>query len=151
MSHVGYAMAGAGLIVAQQRGLCPSELLELRPAQITLPEHQAFGAGSAVMNLGARTGTKCKRAQAVLVHPDKHAASLMLLRVLVHTSPKGRPIMGEINLRHLQTGMKLTTKRLGLLDYTPHSGRAGFASDSFLSGAEFVTTREEGRWLSDSS
>ena len=36
-------------------------------------------------------------------------------------------------------------------DFTPHSGRAGFASEGRLQGLSFIELREAGRWLSDST
>ena len=95
MSHLGFARLAAGLIIAQQRGLRPSEYLRLRPEDVTLPECLAFGnKGSAVMNLGQRTGTKAKRSQAVLVDAKSHAESLLLLRVLVASTPLNRECAG---------------------------------------------------------
>ena len=35
--------------------------------------------------------------------------------------------------------------------YTPHSPRAGFASESFRDGMDVVAIKEQGRWLVDSS
>eukprot|EP00974_Lingulodinium_polyedra_P127593 11202748-Lingulodinium_polyedra.AAC.1 len=48
----------------------------------------AFGTrDAAVINLGARVGTKAKRAQAVLVHAAKHGLVLFSLRVLLQCTP----------------------------------------------------------------
>ena len=35
--------------------------------------------------------------------------------------------------------------------YTPHSARAGFATESIAEGRDFVSVRESGRWLNDTS
>ena len=40
---------------------------------------------------------------------------------------------------------------LGIPRFTPHSGRAGFATDALLAGRDFTSIREDGRWLSDAS
>ena len=40
---------------------------------------------------------------------------------------------------------------LQLFGYSPHSPRAGFASDAMLSARDFTSIREEGRWVSDQS
>ena len=37
------------------------------------------------------------------------------------------------------------------LHFTPHSARAGFASDACAAGRSFVEIREAGRWVADSS
>ena len=43
--------------------------------------------------------------------------------------------------------------KLGLqqLGFSPHSPRAGFATEAIADGADFVSVREAGRWLADSS
>ena len=35
--------------------------------------------------------------------------------------------------------------------YTPHSPRAGFASERFADGESFTSLKETGRWLADTS
>ena len=68
LSLLGWGRLAAGLILQQHLGLRPGELLRLRPGDVTLPETTWFGSRSdAVLNLGARTGTKAKRAQAVVL------------------------------------------------------------------------------------
>eukprot|EP00972_Heterocapsa_arctica_P009812 1444059-Heterocapsa_arctica.AAC.1 len=43
-------------------------------------------------------------------------------------------------------------EKLGIsVGWTPHSPRAGFASESSAEGCPFVEVRERGRWLADSS
>lgn len=76
MAAAGHARMGAGLIVPQQRGLRPSEMLKLQRQDVVLPHEQFFGAQSAVINLGARGSTKLKRSQAVLVTVDRHPQAL---------------------------------------------------------------------------
>ena len=152
LSWIGEARLGAAILISQQRGLRPSEMLRLRPEDITLPESMMFGAnGSGVMNLGARTGTKAKRPQAVLILPDTHAITLLLLRMLVASTPKGRELTGGKTLAQYQAAVTHVCTKLGLPPFSPHSCRAGFATDAFLSGRDFVSVREEGRWLSDKS
>ena len=48
--------------------------------------------------------------------------------------------------------LKSIENKLGIdLGYTPHSPRAGFATDRFTEGRSFVDIREAGRWIADAS
>ncbi|CAE8589574.1 unnamed protein product [Polarella glacialis] len=148
----GRGRLGAGVIFQQAKGLRPSELLSLLPEHITLPEQQHFGnSPAAVISLGVKTGTKLKRAQAVTVSEQSNPLALFLLRELVESTPKGVPIMASITLLQYQKELRIVCEKLGLPPLTPHSPRAGFATDQIISGRDFVSVREEGRWLSDSS
>ena len=47
---------------------------------------------------------------------------------------------------------KVTTDILNLdIHWTPHSARAGFASDAVAAGRPLTAIREAGRWIADSS
>ena len=152
MALMGHSRLAAGLIISQQRGLRPSEWLRLEKGDVTLPEWLAFGNnGAAVLNLGARTGTKVKRAQAVLIDARRHPLALALIRVLVTTTPPARQLAGPQNLPGYQKVLAAACTSLMLPLFTPHSARAGFATDGFLANRDFVSLREEGRWQSDKS
>ena len=93
-------------------------------------------------------GTKAKRAQAVIL---RHPLTIDLLRYVVQ-----RPRPGERLFAYsYSTYRKLLTKvesELGLeMGWTPHSPRAGFASESIQDGCRFGETKEAGRWVADSS
>ena len=150
-SVLGSPRLGLGLLLQQQRGLRPSEMLNLRGQDVALPEAMAFGPRSAaVINLGARTGTKAKRAQAVLVHEARHGLLLFVLRVLKACTPDEQ-FLFPATLDQYRRLLQQACERLNLPPFTPHSPRAGFASDAVLRGVDFVSLREEGRWVADSS
>ena len=75
----------------------------------------------------------------------------MIWGLLAHTTPKGQNIFGEISLAQYQTLFKWLCFALQVCDYSPHSPRAGFASEGFLKKIPFTELRETGRWTSDSS
>ncbi|CAE8740614.1 unnamed protein product [Polarella glacialis] len=66
----------------------------------------------------------------------------------VESTPKGIPIMAGITLPQHQKELRIVCEKLGLPPLTPHSPRA---TAQIISGRDFVSVREEGRWLSDSS
>ena len=85
------------------------------------------------------------------MHSTTHARAFDLVRLLAASTPKGQPLVGSGDLATFQKLLEWLNSAFGLSGYSPHSPRAGFASDGLLSGVDFVTLREEGRWLSDSS
>lgn len=152
MAAAGYARMGAGLIVQQQRGLRPSELLKLQRQDVILPGDQFFGAPeSAVINLGSRGGTKLKRSQAVLVAAVRHPQALIFLDALCRSTPPHQFLVFGIDLPMYQHVLAQVCAALQLPAFTPHSARAGMATDQFLAGRDFVSICEEGRLTSDAS
>ena len=151
MSALGYARLAAGLVIQQRRGLRPSELLKLRGKDVLLPEHLAYNNTNGVLNLGMRAGTKAKRAQAVLLDAHKHAHAMLLLRMLKLSTADDEELMQGASLATYQRIMARVCEILDIEVFTPHCARAGFATDAFLSGQDFLSIREEGRWLSDAS
>ena len=149
---LGFPRLGAGLVIQQARGLRPSELLRLQAEDVTLPEALHFGDRSvAVLCLGARTGTKANRAQAVMVNGQRHALAMLFLRILVHSTPRGQRLVGQVTLARYESLMATACRILHLPALTPHGARAGFATDGVLQGKGFVELREEGRWAHDAS
>ena len=143
---LGFPRLGAGLVIQQARGLRPSEL------HVTLPEALHFGDRSvAVLCLGARTGTKANRAHAVMVNGQRHALAMLFLRILVHSTPRGQRLVGQVTLARFESLMATACRVLHLPALTPHGARAGFATDGVLQGKGFVELREEGRWAHDAS
>jgi hypothetical protein len=99
---------GAGIIIQQDKGLRPGELLSLLPEHVTLPEQQHFGTCSAaVVSLGVKTGTKAKRPQAVTFNEKCNPLSLLLLRELVGSTPKEVQLMAGITLQQYQTELRI--------------------------------------------
>ena len=148
----GFLRLGIGVILQTETGLRPSELLRLRPEDFLFPEEE--GSNLRVrplrIGLGIRGGTKVKRAQFVLL--DKRCWRLVrVLRVLKLSTPQGLLVFPE-SYSTFRLLLRRVEAQLGLsVGWTPHSGRAGYASDSRAEGVPFEEVREQGRWQSDSS
>ena len=150
LSWIGYGRIGAGLWLQTEKGLRPSELLGLMKEHVLLPS-ALMSKRCIVLNLGMKTGTKLKRPQAVIVSADVHPRSFLALQQLVATTPERQLLFGGLTLTQYQTLFKWLNACMQWADFSPHSPRAGFASDSVLEGKQFVQIREEGRWTADSS
>lgn len=153
MAALGRPRVGAGMVLQRELGLRPGEAVGVRPDDVTLPEQMTVSQNSrrAVVALGTRKSTKAKRVQSVVV---RNPVVIGLLRWLVKTaqeSSKDCTLMG-CSYDSYRNLLRSTQAQAGLAgSYTPHSPRAGFATESVAEGQDFVTVREGGRWLSDSS
>ncbi len=146
----GKARLGAGLVLQEALGLRPRELLQLRAKDVMLPEDRGEPLHMpAVFGLGMRHGTKAKRAQTVCLGNPTKVALLRWLRaglaeddLLIGVSYAGyRAALQEVCVA---TGLQE-------IGFTPHSPRAGFASDCIAAGLGYSRTRELGRWVSETS
>lgn len=145
-----HAKLAGGMLIQQDLGLRPSEMLGLQANDISLPEQQtgASGRARAIIGLGMRSGTKAGREQAVVL---RDPVLLGLLRWLVATADEtGRlvPYSYENYRRILAKAEAAAGLSVG---WTPHSPRAGYASDGVAQGKSFVDLREGGRWVCDAS
>lgn len=125
-------------------------MLGLEHGDVMLPEERGeAGSNAAVLGLGVRTGTKAKRAQTVIVECPTTVA---LLRWLKRSSAPGERVVGYTyeSYRRL-LGVVVKALNLQALGWTPHSPRAGFATDCIAAGLGFARTRELGRWVSEQS
>ena len=146
----GHGRLGAGLIIQSAVGLRPGELLGLQGRDVTLPEDKAEPAYfPAVMALGARTGTKVKRAQTVVLGSHPKVALLRWLRS--GTGPDDLLIGGTYESYRNRLAALCESLGLSSLGFTPHSPRSGFASDCVAKGISHSRIRELGRWASETS
>ena len=149
LSALGAPALGLGVIVQRELGLRPSELLGLVASDIVLPEGQhAPRTLRCVVALGVRKGTKAKRPQAVLC-TDR--LCIGIIRHLVSRSAVHSPI---VPFSYAQYRRLLSRAQEALkvdFGWTPHSPRAGFASEAIQDGVPFQEVKEAGRWLVDSS
>ena len=152
MSSLGYARLGVGCVLQAHTGLRPGELLAIVPRDILFPEDQGRHLKDmpASIALGTKKGTKVKRPQFVLLD---HRLELIvaLLRIIVRMTPAHMRLFPYSQSLYRKVLARVQSD-LGLqLGWTPHSPRAGFASDSRTEGWTFEEVREAGRWSSDSS
>ena len=145
----GHPRLAAGLVLQRELGLRPSEMLDLRCDNVTLPEQVPAlrGRPRAVLALGTRASTKAKREQAVVL---RDPVLLGVLRWAAAMAVGGRlfPYSYAQYRKLLARGEVSMGVEAG---FTPHSPRAGFATDSIAEGAGFIETKEAGRWVCDSS
>ena len=81
----------------------------------------------------------------------RNATVIGLLRWLYHVCAAESTLMG-CSYDTYRKLLRAAQEQSGLTaGYTPHSPRAGFATESIAEGADFVSVREAGRWLSDTS
>ena len=149
VSALGAPALGLGIVVQRELGLRPSELLGLWASDLVLPEFQhAPRTLRVVVALGVRRGTKAKRPQAVLC---KDPLCIGILRHLSNRSSVNSPI---VPFSYAQYRKLLTRAQQAIqvdFGWTPHSPRAGFASEAIQDGIPFQEVKEAGRWLVDSS
>ena len=153
MATSGAPRLGAGLLLQQRKGLRPSKMLDLLASDVALPDdHRGTAmAGCAVLGLGMRVGTKLKRPQTVLLRETEDGDIIELLCRLKSVTPASDRLF-PYSLYSYRTWLKFLDQRLGLCaGWTPHSARAGYASDARALGKSFEEIREEGRWTVDSS
>ena len=103
-----------------------------------------------VINLGAKAGTKAKRMQFAILLERNGILENLLHRVVQGTPPEA--LLFPYSLVDYRQRLKQVEEALHLdIHWTPHSARAGFASDSVARGIPFQEIKEQGRWLTESS
>ena len=151
MCRRGLRRMARGLLLQLLRGWRPGELLHLVAGDIILPEEAGVHAGGvAVVHLGARAGTKCKRPEADVVQPSE-VLVMKLLRDLKAGLEKNASLFAGFTLARYRTLLATICLLLGLLGYRPHSPRAGYATARHLKGDPFSAIMEGGRWRAPSS
>ena len=151
-SAAGHPRLGIGMVLQQTKGLRPSELLGIEASDIVLPEEMdSTGVQAVIIGLGVRQGTKAKRPQSAVLPLQQHIELVHALRTLKGCTADNAHIF-PYTLEQYNRMIKKISKTLNLdIRYTPHSLRAGFASEGRALGKQFTELREEGRWISDSS
>ena len=141
---------GLGMMLQQALGLRPGELLHLTPEDVAVSSTETLR-NTIVFRLGKDTGTKIKREQCALLRLPRCADLWSLVKVVVELTPSGSPLF-PFSLPTYAAWLKRAQSYLRTdLALTPHSPRAGFATDSLVEGKVPSEIREAGRWQSESS
>jgi hypothetical protein len=142
MSSAGHPRAGAALVVQQSRGLRAIEVLALCPEHVMFSASLADSADkpkTATVRLGAKRGTKVKREQFVIFREAQQPDAYKLLECIVANTAPGERLfpLSHWTYRRLISDAEC---KLGLeVGFTPHSARAGFATEAVASGESFET------------
>lgn len=147
----GEARIAAGFLIQFGGYLRPGELLALTRADVVLPEASPpfAGAPACTLLLGdAARGTKVNRRQVAHI---TEPACVDALRYLVATASASK----LLPCTHSQYSRVLAraVAHIGLesagLHFTPHSFRAGAATQARLDGTDLNEIKRRGRWASD--
>ena len=152
MSVRGRPRLGLGMMLQVTTGLRPSEMLKIEAGHIALPEDvgATIQTTPLVVALGPKVGTKVKRPQTVRVSA-KHADLVRLLAACRKATAMDQR-MFPFSIEAYRKELKHLDAFLGFnVGWTPHSPRAGYASDAALCGTPFEEIREGGRWSADQS
>ena len=148
LSQTGQSRLGAILLIQYVQCVRPSEALSLFADHFLLPEEFPPLEGLAVFFLGPRGGTKAGRPQHSLITDP---IILWLLRHFRRTVPRGERLCSLRSLSGYAAWIEraATYFGLGAVGWSPHSPRAGRASDLTLANRPFLEIRELGRWQCD--
>lgn len=144
----GNARMGFGIALQQATALRPAELRALTPEHVLVPEG---GVGRYIIRLGANVGTKVKREQWAVLDSHKHTdLAWLLLMLLKCTMPTEK--LFPFSYAKYHRALKQVEEALGIdLGVTPHSPRAGYASEEAAAGTPVLEIMRGGRWGSESS
>ena len=139
---------GVAVVVQTRTGMRPSEVLALREHHILLPtsEKPRF-----VFRLGAMRSIKVQREQVTFLEWSRdESVARLLWRVVVATKPEER--LFPYTYEQHRTVLAMVCQENDVVShFTPHSARAGFATDAVSDGMLPSVIRQLGRWASESS
>jgi hypothetical protein len=147
----GFPRVGAALLMQYCFGLRPGELLQLVREDL-IPAAMA-GSNRAMLTLGAKRGTKVGRRQCALaVGPGAELGQLLVSAFYNGTKP-GLSLTSITTVAGYGRILQIGTRLAGLdkVGISPHSPRAGWASEARLAGVPFTEVQEAGRWQSPHS
>ena len=152
-STEGMPRLGVGMVLQRARGLRPREMLELLPEHFSLPpgERDLKVDTYIVVNLGVKQGTKLKRPQSTVLRFKQFPILFRLILALLLCTPPGQKVFPYSYAQYLTALKRFQTKLKIKANWTPHSPRAGFASESVAQGIPSLEVKEQGRWISESS
>ena len=148
LAVTGKPKMGFGLNLQQALGLRPSELLGLRARHVLSPQTWT---GRFTFRLGAKKGTKVKREQVAFLDGSAHPELAFILLMLLETLQPDQ-LLFPFSYSSYSQGLKAVEAKLGVdIHVTPHSPRAGFASERVALGDPTEEIRRDGRWDSEQS
>ena len=143
---------GVAVILQTHAGLRPSELLALQAEDVSFPWHsgESYLQRPTLLAIGVKRGTKSGRTQVSKIMPRDWDVAEVLARVVQNT-PRGCRLF-PFSAATYRNEIRLIDQFLGIqAGWTPHSPRAGYATDSLSAGVPFEEIREVGRWAIDAS
>ena len=148
LAALGKHRIALGLVVQCLTGLRPSELLGLR-------EQHVFRSTSScprfIFRLGVGTGTKVQREQTTYLEWERDLQVSKLLWRLVHCT-ESNALLFPVSYSQYRELLAQVGEHLGAgVRFTPHSPRAGFATEESSRGVDISNIRERGRWASEQS
>jgi hypothetical protein len=147
----GVARLGLGCVVQQRLGMRPGEMLTIESDHVLVPTCHDISQRHLVINLGVKQGTKLKRPQSVVLREKDHPDLFRLILLLKLLTP-GNVRLFPFTLEKYRFWLKEFSRAYNLpFHWTPHSARAGYASEARAAGRNFTEIQEEGRWISPSS
>ena len=148
----GESRVSLGLLLQVHTGMRPGEMLKLRSEHLLFPEEEGHSLRERPLRvaLGVKTGTKVKREQYVILDRSELKLAYALC-ALKRATPAGLMLF-PISYSRYRFLIQTAEAVLGLqAHFTPHSPRAGWASDCAAEGVLFSEIKARGRWVSDSS
>ncbi|OLP75372.1 hypothetical protein AK812_SmicGene44843 [Symbiodinium microadriaticum] len=137
---------GVCMLLQQATGLRPSEMLGLREHDLLRPNELV---PRYVLRLGTNVGTKVGREQTTFFDPDQDPVLAMLLFRLLRATPE-QGFLANCGYDHYRRVLSRLSTLLGV-HYSPHSCRAGFATEAIIKGELPAVVQRRGRWYSEAS
>ena len=146
MARVKLFRIAVGMLVQVATGLRPCEMLNLRQKHVMEP---TAAIRRFVLRLGANVGTKVQREQVTFLDWDKDVDISKLFLRLLRATP-GEEQLFPCSYSQYRRILAHFCAPLGVR-FTPHSGRAGFATEATIQGLDPTVIRRLGRWQSETS
>ena len=151
IAGAGYPRVAGLLLLQAATGMRPSEVLALVKESLVPPALNRAGANCAVIILGIRRRTKSGRRQFITVSRSISPIAVKIIEVFFATTPAGAYLSNCVAYTQYYSILKRATTACHLVElkFTPHSPRAGWATESRMGGMPFQEIKELGRWDSD--
>ncbi|CAK0789982.1 unnamed protein product [Prorocentrum cordatum] len=153
LSALGEPRLAIGLMLQGKIGMRPSEMLGIVASDLVFPEESGHGRGRGplIVGLGIKANTKAKRPQSNAILEASSPALVDLLRTLKARAPPGGRMFPYALEKYRKLLARIQSECNLPMGWTPHSARAGFASEATARGMSFEQIRETCRWKVDSS